>query len=275
MVGICKIAYFSSHSVFFFALYHTELPELSSSATWSWRTPLGTVRMGWGRSRGSETQVGAVEPGTGCLGLQQQAINCFSNGEKLLGRRKSPQGQCCVSGKGCQWLLEKFIGSSWLYCNSHQLLVNPHLLSGLHSKLAARSHLAKKLEDHNQVYIVASKCKEIINGCIYFLVIRGSRCRYLFFTFSRGSMDPTSIPPHAGSGRPLNFPGVHLPTCGLKSIYNPNLAYSAPMSLSVWWASRYTWRPPYHSRHLHSKSCESWSSSEVKSDMGEKTKMAS
>lgn len=52
-----------------------------------------------------------------------------------------------------------------------------------------------------------------------------------------------------------------------KSIYNPNLAYSASMSLSVWWVSRSTWRQPHHSRHLQSKSCESWSSSEVKSDV--------
>lgn len=141
-----------------------------------------------------------------------------------------------------------------------------HLLSGLHSKLAARSHLANELEDHSQVYIVASKCKEIINGRISFFVIRGSRCRYLFFTFSRGSLDPTPTP-NAGGGRPLNFPEVHLPTCGLKSIYNPNLAYSASMSSSVWWASRNTWRQPHHSRHLQSKSCESWSSSEVKSDV--------
>lgn len=132
-----------------------------------------------------------------------------------------------------------------------------HLLSGLHSKLAAITHSVNKLEEHNPMCIIALRCEVIINRSTFFLVTRESRCSKLFFTLGRdnttcqGSLGPKR--PACG-GRLLNFSGVHLPTCGLQCIYNPYSIYSTSMRLSVWRTSRNTGRWPNRSRHLQNNS---------------------
>lgn len=79
-------------------------------AGWSWRIPLETVRMGWGRNGNSETWIGTMGAWsiTACSslfrfsGIQWQAATLSLKERNYWQKRlwNNPRGLSCVSGEG-------------------------------------------------------------------------------------------------------------------------------------------------------------------------------